>query len=196
MPKSTTKIACRYFAQGYCAKGQRCNYLHEDSKRTPKRSTAVADLLASPEHATVEQCKGHISELCKDQHGCRFLQKMLEERDEGTNKIIFEEIYDHIVELMTDPFGNYLCQKLLEYCSDEQRLRVIKKVAPYLVEISKNMHGTRAVQKMIDHLTSPEQVLCLKNALSLNVVGLIQDLNGNHVIQRCLNRFSGKRTRY
>lgn len=187
--KTPTKITCRYFAQGYCAKGSRCNYLHEDAKKTQKRPNIIGELLAN-ENASFDQFQGHIFELCKDQHGCRFLQKVLEDRDIKKTEIVFQEIVDNMVNLMTDPFGNYLCQKLLEFCTNEQRLHIIQKVAPYLVEISKNMHGTRAVQKMVDHLSSPDQVLCLKNALSQSVVTLIQDLNGNHVIQRCLNRFS------
>jgi hypothetical protein len=141
---------------------------------------------------------GHIYSLCKDQHGCRFLQKKLEDRDPMVVEIIFNEVYDHMTELMIDPFGNYLCQKLLEHCNDEQRLHIIEKVAPDLVKISKNMHGTRAVQKMIEYLTTPDQVTptinsiiaIAKKALSNHVVTLIQDLNGNHVIQRCLNRLS------
>jgi hypothetical protein len=89
-----------------------------------------------------------------------------------------------------DPFGNYLCQKLLEHCTNEQRLMIVERVSPNLVEISKNMHGTRAVQKMIECLSSPAQVQLIKRALCNSVVELIQDLNGNHVIQRCLNRLS------
>jgi hypothetical protein len=90
-----------------------------------------------------------------------------------------------------DPFGNYLCQKLLEYSTDEQRNVICESVANDLVGISLNMHGTRAVQKMIDFLSNPrrpEQIRSIILALSLNVVSLIKDLNGNHVIQKCLNR--------
>ena len=39
--------------------------------------------------------------LCKDQHGCRFLQKKLEEKDPEHVQIIFEETAPHVVELMT-----------------------------------------------------------------------------------------------
>jgi hypothetical protein len=133
---------------------------------------------------------GRIYHVCKDQQGCRFLQKKLEENDPKTTETIFNEVYDHISELMIDPFGNYLCQKILEHCNDHQRFLVVQKVASELVQISKNMHGTRAVQKMIECLSSPSQVELVKRALCNSVVELIQDLNGNHVIQRCLNRLS------
>ena len=133
---------------------------------------------------------GRIYHVCKDQQGCRFLQKKLEENEPKVTEIIFNEVYDHISELMIDPFGNYLCQKILEHCNDHQRFLVVQKVASELVQISKNMHGTRAVQKMIECLSSPSQIELVKRALCNSVVELIQDLNGNHVIQRCLNRLS------
>ncbi|KAF8547755.1 ARM repeat-containing protein [Imleria badia] len=89
----------------------------------------------------IEDLQDEIPALCKDQHGCRYLQKKLEE----------------------DPFGNYLCQKLLEYSTDEQRNVICESVVQDLI------HSIIVV-------------------LSLHVVVLIKDLNGNHVIQKCLNK--------
>ncbi|KAG5518503.1 hypothetical protein PMAC_002899 [Pneumocystis sp. 'macacae'] len=140
--------------------------------------------------AALETFVGEIYSLCKDQHGCRYLQKKLEERDPQRVSMIFMETYPHTVELMTDPFGNYLCQKLLEHCNNEERTTIIQSVASNLVSISLNMHGTRAVQKMIEYLSTPEQIKIVINALNSSVVALIKDLNGNHVIQKCLNKLS------
>ncbi|KAH9005921.1 ARM repeat-containing protein [Lactarius hatsudake] len=136
--------------------------------------------------------------LCKDQHGCRYLQKKLEEGVPEHRDMIFRETFGHFAELMTDPFGNYLCQKLLEYSTDEQRNIICESVAQDLVNISLNMHGTRAVQKMIDFLSTRRQtdhryhgqIHSIIVALSLHVVVLIKDLNGNHVIQKCLNKLA------
>ncbi|KAF8952614.1 hypothetical protein BGZ46_003432 [Entomortierella lignicola] len=142
--------------------------------------------------AMLEGFIGQIYSLCKDQHGCRYLQKKLEEQNEAHLAIIFGEVFGHFVELMTDPFGNYLCQKLLEYCGDEQRTAIVETVAPELVNISLNMHGTRAVQKMIEFLSTPQQIAIVVVALNSSVVTLIKDLNGNHVIQKCLNRLASE----
>ncbi|WWC66536.1 uncharacterized protein I206_100439 [Kwoniella pini CBS 10737] len=139
----------------------------------------------------IEDLAGELLPLCKDQHGCRYLQKKLEDGEPKHRDMIFNETYGHFPELMTDPFGNYLCQKLLEYSTEEQRSAIIDSVANDLVGISLNMHGTRAVQKMVDFLAQPrqaKQIRTLIMALSLNVVALIKDLNGNHVIQKCLNK--------
>ncbi|KAG8931701.1 hypothetical protein FRC02_002352 [Tulasnella sp. 418] len=140
----------------------------------------------------LEDLVGEIASLCKDQHGCRYLQKKLEEGIPEHRDMIFRETFGHFAELMTDPFGNYLCQKLLEYSTDEQRNLICEAVAQELVSISLNMHGTRAVQKMIDFLSTSRQIHSIIVALSLHVVTLIKDLNGNHVVQKCLNKLSSE----
>jgi hypothetical protein len=108
------------------------------------------DLKTMPRH--------EIYSLCKDQHGCRFLQKKLEERTPENLQIIFDETAPHVVELMTDPFGNYLCQKLLEFANDEQRNTLVRNACPAMVSIALNQHGTRALQKMIEFISTEEQV--------------------------------------
>lgn len=126
----------------------------------------------------LEHYRGELYGLCKDQHGCRYLQRKLEERLPESVEMIFNETNMHVVELMTgkfklsdssvcasnrccrfaDPFGNYLCQKLLESSNDEQRTVLIRNAAPHLVQIALNQHGTRALQKMIEFVSTPEQV--------------------------------------
>ncbi|KUJ08544.1 ARM repeat-containing protein [Mollisia scopiformis] len=138
----------------------------------------------------LETLGGEIYTLCKDQHGCRYLQKKLEDRNPEQVHMIWLETNQHVVELMTDPFGNYLCQKLLEYCNDEERTVLIENAANDMVRIALNQHGTRALQKMIEFISTPGQIQTIIEALRFRVVELIQDLNGNHVIQKCLNKLS------
>ncbi|RDW83178.1 putative RNA-binding protein [Coleophoma crateriformis] len=138
----------------------------------------------------LEQLGGEIYALCKDQHGCRYLQKKLEDRIPDQVHMIWLETNQHVIELMTDPFGNYLCQKLLEYCNDEERTVLIENASHDLVRIALNQHGTRALQKMIEFISTPGQIQTIIAALRFKVVELIQDLNGNHVIQKCLNKLS------
>ncbi|GAO14629.1 hypothetical protein UVI_02009190 [Ustilaginoidea virens] len=138
----------------------------------------------------LESFRGQIYDLCKDQHGCRYLQKKLEERHADQVHMIWLETNQHVIELMTDPFGNYLCQKLLEFCNDDERTVLIQNASQDMVRIALNQHGTRALQKMIEYVGTPQQVHLIIEALRFRVVELIQDLNGNHVIQKCLNKLT------
>lgn len=152
----------------------------------------LIDLVAMNRFANMqlEQLGGEIYALCKDQHGCRYLQKKLEDRNPEQVHMIWLETNQHVVELMTDPFGNYLCQKLLEYCNDEERTVLIENASHELVRIALNQHGTRALQKMIEFISTPRQISVIIESLRYRVVELIQDLNGNHVIQKCLNKLT------
>ncbi|KFA74670.1 hypothetical protein S40288_03234 [Stachybotrys chartarum IBT 40288] len=142
------------------------------------------------QNTPLESFRGQIHDLCKDQHGCRYLQKKLEERNPDQVHMIWLETNQYVIELMTDPFGNYLCQKLLEFCNDDERTVLIQNASQDMVRIALNQHGTRALQKMIEYVNTPQQVHLIMEALHNRVVELIKDLNGNHVIQKCLNKLS------
>jgi hypothetical protein len=49
----------------------------------------------------LEDLVGEISSLCKDQHGCRYLQKKLEEGVPEHRDMIFRETFGHFADLMT-----------------------------------------------------------------------------------------------
>lgn len=85
---------------------------------------------------------------------------------------------------------------MLEFSNDEQRTALINNAAPQLVKIALNQHGTRALQKMIEFISTPEQTQTVIRALRDRVVDLVQDLNGNHVIQKCLNRLSAEDSQF
>ncbi|KAL1195203.1 Pumilio-like protein 12 [Cardamine amara subsp. amara] len=138
---------------------------------------------------SVAEARGKIYYLAKDQHGCRFLQRKFAEKDGNDIEMIFTEIIDYISELMMDPFGNYLVQKLLEVCNEDQRMQIVHSITRkpgLLIKISCDMHGTRAVQKIVETAKRQEEISIIISALKLGIVTLIKNVNGNHVIQRCL----------
>ncbi|KAK0747651.1 armadillo-type protein [Apiosordaria backusii] len=171
--------------------------LHDSQARViANRRLQDSEAMSRFQNMTLDKAQGTIHTMAKDQHGCRFLQKQLENRIPAEIKLIFNEVLPHVHELMVDPFGNYLCQKLLEYCNDDERTALIKNSAANMVPIALNQHGTRALQKMIEHVSTEVQVQTIIDALYTDVVTLIQDLNGNHVIQKCLNKLNSANSEF
>lgn len=157
----------------------------------PLRSSVTSQQQQQLKYTSLDEIKGQIYSTAMDQNGCRFLQRKFDEGSPEDVEKIFLEIIDHIIELMTDQFGNYLVQKLLEVCTEDQRMRIlhaVTKEAGELVNISLNTHGTRAVQKLIEIIKTPREVSMVVSSLKPGVVTLIKDSNGNHVVQRCLQR--------
>lgn len=181
--------------------------MHINNKRKGDDASKYAN-------AKLEDFTGQIYSLCKDQHGCRFLQRQLDLGREAasnpskeldnmqvlTNDIaatmIFNEIYLKIIELMTDPFGNYLIQKLFENVSTDQRVILVKNASPEFIRIALDPHGTRALQKLIECITTEEESQLIINSLSPRIVALSRDLNGNHVVQKCLQRLKPEENQF
>ncbi|KAE8659293.1 Pumilio-like protein 12 [Hibiscus syriacus] len=170
-----------------CPKGIAMQNLKEKSPRIDRNHGENVRLMPSP-YSLVE-FRGCINYMAKDQIDSRFLQRIFDEGSYLDVQIIFNEIIDNIVELMMDPFGNYLAQKLLDVCTEEQRLQIVlmvTKEAGQLVRISLNTYGTRVVQKLVETLKSRQQISRIISALKPGILDLIKDLNGNHVLQCCL----------
>ncbi|XP_010535560.1 PREDICTED: putative pumilio homolog 7, chloroplastic [Tarenaya hassleriana] len=141
----------------------------------------------------MSEIQGYVYLMAKDQHGCRFLQRIFDEGNAQAASIIFNEVIDHVVELMMDPFGNYLMQKLLDVCTEEQRTEIILLATAepgQLIRVSLNAYGTRVVQRLVETIKTRKQISLVKLALRPGFLELIKDLNGNHVIQRCLQCLS------
>lgn len=63
---------------------------------------------------------GDIYSLCKDQHGCRYLQKKLDERNVSNLELIFNETYMHAAELM---IGKSLMQRSTRWLTFRRSFR-------------------------------------------------------------------------
>ena len=150
-----------------------------------------------PAQFTSQDIYSQAYEMAKDQIGCRMLQRKLEELNPFSIQTIFEQIQPHLTELMIDPFGNYLIQKLLEVCEEQVFASTVNTVASSLASISLNSHGTRAVQKLIDLLaTYQSHVSFVVISLKPEILRLIKDINGNHVVQRCVNSLKSPQNQF
>lgn len=88
--------------------------------------------------------------------------------------------------LIKDQFGNYVFQKIFEVGLNKHKKRILEVIKGKICELSYNTFGCRVVQKALDYLRNiyEEQdafILELKN----DIVNMVQDQNGNHVIQKC-----------
>jgi len=140
---------------------------------------------------TVFDVKGHIVEFCQDQNGSRFIQQRLEIGDAGEKVIVMTEVLPEVVRLRNDVFGNYVVQKLLGFGTDKMKDDLRDTMIGEMVQLSMQIYGCRVVQKAlecVDESDLPKLLAEFQN----NVLSLIHDQNGNHVIQKCIEVLSRK----
>jgi hypothetical protein len=120
--RNVKEIPCPQFVQwGFCLDQELCPHLHQAIRPSDSLyQQYTTNLLNQPyfflppsppittrrveqdkfANASVQDFKGKLYAICKDQNGCRFLQKKIEEKGENLD-LAFQEIYSHFTELMT-----------------------------------------------------------------------------------------------
>eukprot|EP00960_Hanusia_phi_P037673 753057-Hanusia_phi.AAC.3 len=147
-----------------------------------------------------------------------FDQTKLDGANAQDRQLVFDALLPSAVGLMTDLFGNYVVQKFLErgqlfvvgvYPTEkpagtvEQKHALADCMRSKVLELSLDMYGCRVVQKaievgtcgdlrLVDSSTSkviegPRQEQLVRE-LQGNVMKCVRDQNGNHVIQKCIER--------
>ncbi|CAI9764423.1 unnamed protein product [Fraxinus pennsylvanica] len=160
----------------------------------PNYSSLLTSRL-QPSFTSLEDLRGNIFSAAKDQDGCRFLQRKIEEGKQDHIDMIFSEVKDHVCELMVNQFGNALIQNLFEVCSQEQMdefLILVMQDERIRMAICVHMHGTRAMQKLLEHLKTEEQKSTAISCITRITVPLTKSLSGHHVIQHVLKVFSAE----
>ncbi|KAF8495613.1 armadillo-type protein [Gautieria morchelliformis] len=126
---------------------------------------------------------GYVVEFSGDQHGSRFIQQKLESATSEEKEIVFDEIVpDNALQLIQDVFGNYVIQKLFEHGTQVQKTVLANAMEGHILALSLQMYGCRVVQKG-----------GLVKELDVHVLKCVKDANGNHVIQKLIERVSPDR---
>lgn len=178
---------------------QSYNVHHHYGSNNSNNNNNNSDLISPNEIINTPLEKLNYLKLATDQFGCRFLQKKLESNSDVESDLVRDLMFDQIkgsfLNLILDPFGNYLIQKLCEFLTTAQKTFLIESIYPYVFKISINQYGTRSLQKIIDTVDNEQQIDLIIRGFSQEftsieqVVSLINDLNGNHVIQKCIFKF-------
>jgi pumilio RNA-binding family len=156
----------------------------------------------------LEDARGRLHLLAQDQHGSRFIQQQLETDDVAVKNAAFDELLPHFPMLITNVFGNYVVQKFLDHGTPEHkcvrpvassfwsrclivafprgsRAHIADMLIKDMLELTLQMYGCRVVQKGLDVL--PRDIIAhMIRRLDGHVVECVEDQNGNHVVQKCI----------
>lgn len=152
------------------------------SKKKPKKIKRLDPSFYT--NIPIEQLAPNIFQLAKDQGGCRYLQKLLDDDPQTTSQILYQPLIENILRLVNDPFGNYFIQKMFANLSADQIHQIIFILSPHIFDIGANPHGTRVLQHLISFLSTPTLIEYFLSVMSPHIVPLLKELNGTHVVQK------------
>eukprot|EP00397_Hematodinium_sp_SG-2012_P007610 GEMP01007658.1.p1 GENE.GEMP01007658.1~~GEMP01007658.1.p1 ORF type:complete len:653 (+),score=101.96 GEMP01007658.1:34-1959(+) len=128
-----------------------------------------------------------VLEFARDQYGSRFLQQKVESAAYEDKQLIFDCLRDETVNLSQDVFGNYVIQKFFDFGSRKQIKALTNLLLGSVLHLSLHMYGCRVIQKALEWCSLDLQLLLMKE-VQCHVLECVEDQNGNHVIQKCIER--------
>ncbi len=122
--------------------------------------------------------------ICKNQTGCRFLQRKIDENPKISSELIYPIISNKIRELTLDSFGNYFIQKIIEQLTINQIKEILNdQISENFLEICLNPHGTRVIQKLLERVYNNQCLLNIfHNLLIPNLLEIVLNPNSTHII--------------
>ncbi|KAF8894634.1 armadillo-type protein [Infundibulicybe gibba] len=162
------------------ARGLRQGRRNDWSEPTALRSALLDEFRANKARKwELRDIFGYIVEFSGDQHGSRFIQQKLENATSEEKQIVFDEIVpDNTLQLIQDVFGNYVIQKLFEHGTQVQKTL-----------LANTMEG---IVQAVEYILPDQQGTFVKE-LDAHVLKCVKDANGNHVIQKLIERVSPDR---
>eukprot|EP00826_Nyctotherus_ovalis_P012512 TRINITY_DN13316_c0_g1_i10.p1 TRINITY_DN13316_c0_g1~~TRINITY_DN13316_c0_g1_i10.p1 ORF type:complete len:519 (-),score=117.05 TRINITY_DN13316_c0_g1_i10:167-1723(-) len=139
----------------------------------------------------IEELRGHMLELAKDQFGSRHLQQRIQENVPEEKEIIYKELKPYVSELMIDAFGNYVIQMLIQYGLPKQRDELIAAIIKNAKHLAFDMCGCRCMQKALS-VGNREQSVVIVKELKDNVAECVENQHANHVLQKCIECLNGE----
>lgn len=96
-----------------------------------------------------------------------------------------------------DVFGNYILQKLLDKGNELVRTQMVQLMKDHYSDFIFQTYSCRVVQKVIEIYRDNDEVAnTILSVIRNNVVDIIQDNNGNHVIQKCFECFDPRKVEF
>jgi len=139
----------------------------------------------------------NVVEASKDQNGSRIIQQYFEAANREEREMIFQQVMEHSNILLTDMFGNYVIQKILQLGTLHQKLKIYEIMKGKIFALSQHMYSCRIVQKALEEFSNngliQDQIL---KELDADILSLIQNQNGNHVVQKCFETIPSEKLRF
>ncbi|VDL74293.1 unnamed protein product [Nippostrongylus brasiliensis] len=196
------------------------------SGRQTKRSHLLDDFRNNrTPHLQITDIISHVVEFAKDQHGSRFIQQKLERASAKEKQLLFDEVLVNAHALMVDAnsvgcegevrkksrecrvrvslrsivvftiIAIYLFQKFFEYGTPEQKMALGRALKGDVMSLALQMYGCRVIQKALESVDEAIQLDILKE-LESQVLKCVKDQNGNHVVQKVIEKVKPERLQF
>lgn len=129
----------------------------------------------------MSQLKTHYGSIC-------FQNALASLSNDDVNSLLIR-LCPFLIELMCSHYGNYFIQKLFQKLNYDQRLLIFSIIQYHFLQLCTDKSGTYSIQSLIDVIKTPEEEKIIQGLLMQNLLLLICNENGHHIIQKIIIDF-------
>ena len=162
------------------------NFVQKQNPNNNKNMNTPQNKKDNHEDMTLDEIINKADALSKEHAGSRLIQQKYEEGSPDDKDRIFEKLKKDIYPLSKEIFGNYTIQKIID---QEHYKKILPELKGKFLDLTLHMYGCRVVQKLISIIPNDE-ISVIADELSQNYSKCIEDQNGNHVIQKLIEKLN------
>lgn len=177
----------------------RRNHQYQNQNRNHQiqtQSVRLQNFLSNHHAYTLADIVNYVCEFSQDRDGSKFIQRKLDEAPDHRKSTIFNEIHANLHVLMLHRFANFVVQKFFTIGNADQCLKLYEHIKANFLALSLDKYGCRVVQKAIETATPLNLYCIMQQFTENNVMILVMDPNGNHVIQNIFRTTSNVSVRH
>jgi pumilio RNA-binding family len=118
-------------------------------------------------------------------HGCRVVQKLLEELPTAAQVVFCSGLRGHVVQCVESQHGNHVIQKVVERLPPQSAQFVLDEVCSSIEMLCPHVFGCRVVQRILEHSIAQQTDTILEHILE-QLFTLCREQYGNYVVQHVL----------
>ena len=175
------------------------NYMNNFNNLNPHQNYRNNNYSINPMIDNTDDLLKNASNYIKDQAGCRFIQKKIDENPQISNNL-FEILNQELTQMSRDLFGNYVVQKIIENIIPQNLIKFMELISKNFLNLAISTYGTRVIQKILEIVSIKRNIdnvlekdiieQCFKlinDHITNNIVALSSNNNSSHIIIKYVN---------
>ena len=125
--------------------------------------------------------------LSKKKEGSRYLENIIESNPSLASSLFFPHSLAYFEEISNNKYGNFYIKKIIKYLNKECLYKLIEFLNPLIIRLGTNQYGSKIIEQLIKSIKDDDNlVLSFIQKIIPNLILLINDINGTHIIYKLL----------
>ena len=125
--------------------------------------------------------------LAKRKDGSKYLENIIESNPSLASKLFLPYALPYFEEISNNKYGNFYIKKIIKYLNKELLSFLIEFINPLIIRLGTNQYGSKILEQLIKCIKEDENLVSsFIQKILPNLIFLINDLNGTHIIYKLI----------